>query len=106
MPKRANLTDPKFADPLGTSPLLDFAERVFASSPAMVKKEPVNGHRMWTKFDESRYNATEYDIVAGMWDHEHCSVCYERIADGDRYWENSESHILCPQCYEEFQATA
>lgn len=106
MPRCANLTDPKFAEPLGTHPILDFAERVFVPIAAMVKKEPVNGHRMWTQFDASRYDADEYDIVPGMWDHEHCCVCGKRIADGNRYWENSEAHILCPVCHAEFREKA
>src|SRR4051794_11755382 len=98
MPSRANLNDPKFADPLGTSPLLDFTEIVFTSSPAMVQKERVNDHRMWRKFDETIYNPEKYDVVPGAWDHEHCDVCDKRLEDGDGYWRNSENFILCPKC--------
>jgi hypothetical protein len=103
MPKRANLTDPHFVEALGSNPILDFCHHVFSPSPAMVQKELVNGHRMWRKFEEGEYNAEKYDIVPGMWDREHCSVCSSRIVEGNRYWENSEAHVLCPDCYERFR---
>jgi hypothetical protein len=102
----ANLTDPRFADPLGAHPRLDFVLRSFIPSAAMVMKTPQNGQRVWKKYDVITFSEKEYDIVPGMWDHEHCSVCWLRIAAGDGYWENSESHILCPSCHEEFQKIA
>ena len=69
----------------------------------MVKKDPVNGHRMWTPFDAATFSKEEYDVVEGMWDHEHCAVCGERIESGNLYWLNSQNFILCPACHEVFQ---
>ena len=101
-PNRAKLTDPKFAEPLGERPRLDFALKTFAVAPAMVKKKPVTGHRLWSKLDPERFNEEEHEIVEGKWDHEHCAVCWERIVAEAEYWENSEKHILCPKCHSEF----
>ncbi len=82
---------------------MDFALLTFAKSPAMVKREPVNGHRMWTKFDPAEFNERGCELVPDMWDHEHCRICWLSIQDGDGFWENSEKHILCLECYEEFR---
>jgi hypothetical protein len=90
-------------DALGNAPARDFASRVFVSKPAMVKKEPVNGHRMWTEYDPAKFSEEEYEMVPGMWDHEHCRVCWQKIQEGDTYWQNSQRQILCPSCYETFQ---
>jgi hypothetical protein len=90
-------------DALGDAPKHDFVKRVFACSPAMVKKEPVNGHRMWSKYDPARFSIEEYEVVEGMWDHEHCSVCWQKIQTGNPYWLNSQNFILCPGCCEKFQ---
>ena len=95
--------DKLWTDMLGAEPKRDFVLRTFNSSPAMVKKEPVNGHRMWTQFDPERYTKEEWDIVEGMWNHEECSICLIHIDEADPYWVSSENHILCPGCYEKFQ---
>lgn len=87
---------------LGTSPAPDFTPRVFSVKPAMVKKEPVNGHRMWTEYDPEKFSEVEYDVVPGMWDHEHCAICYAKIQEGDAYWQNSQRQILCPDCHAKF----
>ena len=88
---------------LGTAPVRDFTLRVFSVKPAMVKKEPVNGHRMWTEYDSAKYSEADYDLVPGMWDHEHCAICFGKIQEGDTYFQNSQKHILCPSCYKKFQ---
>ena len=69
----------------------------------MVKKVTVNGHRMWTQYDPAKFSKAEYDIFEGMWDHEHCAVCWQKIQTGDPYWQNSQNFILCPVCHEKFQ---
>ncbi len=88
---------------LGAAPMRDFTSRVFTRKPAMVKKEPVNGHRMWTEYDPTRFSEEEYDLVPGMWDHEHCAICFAKIQEGDTYWQNSRRQILCPSCHEKFE---
>jgi|GEM_PF-3913907 len=74
-------------DALGTAPERDFTRRSFVCAPAMVKKELVNGHRTWSPYDPSKFSKEEYDLVEGMWDHEHCAVCWQKIQAGDPYWQ-------------------
>ena len=91
-------------DALGDSPARDFTTRVFRPKPAMVKKELMNGHRMWTEYDPAKFSEEEYKLVPGMWDHEHCAICWATIQDGDTYWENSQKRILCSNCHAKFEA--
>jgi hypothetical protein len=95
--------DKHWQDALGSAPVLDFTSRVFTCKAAMVKKEPVNGHRIWTEYDPATFSEEEYEIIPGMWDHEHCAVCWARIQESDQYWENSERQILCPKCHAALQ---
>lgn len=101
----ADPDEKQWRDALGTQPARDFQLRVFYSAPAMVKKEPVNGHRMWSKYDPTKFSDAEYELMPGMWDHEHCAICWEKIGEGDAYWENSQKRILCPTCHAKFERT-
>ena len=80
-----------------------FVQRTFSAQPALVAKEAVNGHRMWKEYDGKPYDSSRYDLVEGMWDHEHCSICFFKITDGFTYWENTKRiKLLCDACYETF----
>jgi hypothetical protein len=78
-----------------------FEQRTFTSRPALVAKEPVNGHRSWKDYHGEPYDASKFDLVEGMWDHEHCCICWFKIKDGHTYWENTKRiNLLCDACYE------
>ena len=94
------LHDEYYVTSLGEELTLDFHPHLFHAAPAMVKKDPVNGMRMCTKYDPEKYSPEEYDIIEGMWDHEHCAVCYAKFVDGDTYMVNSRDQILCEDCLE------
>ena len=80
-----------------------FVQRTFASGPALVSKEDIDGHRMWTIYDGKPFDASKFELVEGMWDHEHCSICWFRIEDGHTYWENDRrSTLFCDACYEAY----
>jgi|SRR5215831_11276484 len=80
-----------------------FEQRTFSTRPALVAKQLVNGHRMTRDYHGEPYDAAAFDLVEGMWDHEHCSVCWFKIKDGYTYWENQKRIILlCDACYEAF----
>jgi hypothetical protein len=80
-----------------------FVQRTFSSHAALVAKQPVNGHRMWTDYRGQPYDKSEFDLVDGMWDHEHCSICWFTIKDGFTYWENTNRiTLLCDACCEAF----
>ena len=84
----------------------DFVQRTFSVRPALVAKEPVNGHRMWKDYHGEPYDKSKFDLVEGMWDHEHCSVCWFSIKEGFTYWENAKRiKLLCDACYEAFTKT-
>ena len=79
----------------------NFVQRTVASHPALVAKEPVNGHRMWQDYHGEPYDAAKFDLVEGMWNHDHCSICWFTIKDGYTYWENEKRiKLLCDSCYE------
>jgi len=79
-----------------------FEQRTFSSRPALVAKEPVNGQRMWRDYHGEPYDSSKFDLVEGMWDHDHCSVCWFSIKDGHTYWENHKRIKLCDACHEAF----
>jgi hypothetical protein len=56
-----------------------------------------------------RFDPSQFQLVEGGWDHEHCSVCSAKIVEGDRYWPNTDLEEggevdLCETCYQRFQA--
>jgi hypothetical protein len=81
----------------------EFEQRSFSPRPALVAKEPVEGHRMSKDYHGEPYDVSKFDLVEGMWDHEHCSVCWFTINAGHTYWENvKRKNLLCDACYEAF----
>jgi len=83
-----------------------FVCRTFRSRPALIRKGLVNGHREIKDYHGEPYNAEVFDLVEGVWDHEHCSVCYFTILDGQTYWENrGRITLLCDACHEAFMRT-
>jgi len=80
-----------------------FEQRTFSARPALVARQLINGHRQSKDYHGGPYDASLYDMVPGMWDHDHCSVCFFRIEEGFTYWENHRRIILlCNACYEVF----
>ena len=78
-----------------------FEQRIFSTHAALVAKESVNGHRMWKEYDGGSFDESKFDLVEGMWDHEHCSVCFFTIKDGFTYWRNTRGiKLLCDACHE------
>jgi hypothetical protein len=78
-----------------------FTQRTFSLRPSLVAKEPVNGLRLWKDYDGEDYDPSKFTLVEGMWDHEHCFVCWFTIKEGFTYWENTKRvKLLCDACYE------
>jgi hypothetical protein len=48
---------------------------------------PLNeeGGHLWKPFRGEPYDPAVYELIQDGWDHEHCDVCWARIADGDVY---------------------
>lgn len=84
-----------------TDPL--FVQCTFFSRAALVAKEIVNGYRMSTGYHGQQYDESKFDLVEGIWDHDHCGVCWFRITNGFTYWEHTNRiKLLCDACYEAF----
>jgi hypothetical protein len=85
-----------------------FVPATFHSYPCLVMIEPVTpeGGALWTPYHGEPYDPAVYKLVEGGWDHEHCSVCWAKISDGDRYWKSDgpDEIELCPDCHPLVQA--
>ena len=78
-----------------------FEQRTFSSRPALVSKERVTGLRNWKDYHGEPYDESKFNLVEGMWDHEHCCICWFSIKDGYTYWGNEgRINLLCDACYE------
>lgn len=74
-----------------------FVQRTFLSTAALVR----NDGKLWREYTGQPFDSSEFRIVEGMWDHEHCSVCFFTIKDGYSYWENTDRiKLLCDACHE------
>lgn len=78
-----------------------FSRVVFHPYAALVSKELVEGQHMWRPYAGGECDEDMFELVDGMWDHEHCSVCSFKITDDHAYWENaSRIVLLCDECHE------
>ena len=49
------------------------------------------------------FDEAVWSLIPGGWDHEHCSLCFNRIVDGMIYWANrGEVNILCDDCRDHY----
>lgn len=56
---------------------------------------------MWHDYHGGPYDASKYDLIEGIRDHEHCAVCWFKIKGGPTYWENQKRiKLLCDACHE------
>jgi len=90
---------------IGLEQLVDrtFVQKTFAPAAALVAKKPVDGYRLEREYTGGEFDADEFELVQGRWDHDHCLVCYFRIEPGHTYWENGDGLIVCDVCHEHVQ---
>ena len=78
-----------------------FTQRTFHPQPALLAREPVNGHRLWQNYHGGPFDATQFELVEAMWDHEHCAVCFFSIQDGHTFWSDEGGvTLLCDACHD------
>ena len=55
----------------------------------------------WVPYRGQSFDPSQWELIEGGWDHEHCDVCTTRISDGASYWANDgPEHVdLCATCY-------
>jgi hypothetical protein len=75
-----------------------FRQIVLHSLPDLVNKKDGS----WKPYTEGEYDEEKFEIVDGMWDHEHCDICNFSIGEDYTYWVNSDSNILCDECHDHF----
>lgn len=81
----------------------EFTPFIFTSIPALRLKDPVDKHRMVKPYKGGDYDKKKYDLIEGMWDHEHCCICFFKILPGYTYWSNAdEIDLLCDECHDFF----
>lgn len=81
-----------------------FVRKTFISIPALITRQPVNGHRLWIPFHGDDYDREQFDIVNDTWEHEHCSICFFKIDVDYTYWASKKrSSVLCDECYDAFE---
>lgn len=77
----------------------DFVQRAFSPRPALLAKEAVHGRRMRKDYNGGEYDEAKFELVEGMWEHEHCSICWFTIKEGHTFWENRDRiKIMCDAC--------
>ena len=82
----------------------DFVKKIFRKLPALVSLEPIGGHIVYRPYRGGGYDRTIYRLAEGQWDHEHCSLTFETIHDGDTYYANAdEVMVLCEKVYEHYK---
>jgi len=75
-----------------------FVRRNFSSYPSL--RRVCDGLAEWKPYDGGPFDATEWVVVPGGWDHEHCSFCMAKIVDGMSFWANGNDVILlCDYCH-------
>jgi hypothetical protein len=76
-----------------------FSRKVFHPYPSLRLRHPQNGLNQWKPYRGEAFDGDEWELEAGGWDHEHCSLCFAKILDGMSYWVNAgEVTILCDYC--------
>ncbi len=76
-----------------------FSKVTFRPLPALWSRQK----RSWSPYYGGEYDKEKYDLVEGMWNHEHCELCFSKIKDGDTYWASkSDYQILCEECHNDF----
>jgi hypothetical protein len=83
----------------------EFHNYSFHSYPALVSRKLINQHRMWKPYNGGQFDEEQFELVEGLWDHEHCSICNYKIENGHSYWANENRvQILCDECYEHYKS--
>jgi hypothetical protein len=78
----------------------NFLRRTFHDRPSLRSKHPKGGWVESKPYEGEPFDEADWTLAPGGWDHEHCTLCYERISNGMTYWANgNEVTILCESCH-------
>ena len=80
-----------------------FVRKTFHEYPSLRSKSPRNGYIESIPYRGQAFDANEWLIVPGGWNHEHCSLCWTTIKEGMTYSVNgNEVTILCDYCRDHY----
>lgn len=77
----------------------DFVQQAFQPISALVCR---TDRGIWRRYGGEPFDKTQWELVAGMWDHEHCQVCHAHIEPGMTYWAARKNTVLCDMCYDRY----
>ena len=93
-----------------------FTQRTLVSGDALVSKSPLSPEELpedsparvhedgtvLIPYVGQPFDSSEFALVKGEWDHEHCGVCRYSIGDGETFWVNASGDILCDACHDHY----
>jgi hypothetical protein len=81
-----------------------FTQTTFHVLPSLRSRRAEAGWVCSKPYHGGEFDATEWAVVSGGWDHEHCTLCFARIVDDMTYWANgNEVVILCDRCFDHYR---
>jgi hypothetical protein len=84
---------------------LRFVRRPYSDKDMLLALEPNDaGFYSSHAYHGEVFDPTQYRVVRGGWDHEHCFLCWAKVLPGGEWWaahpDNFEDEIgLCLDCY-------
>ena len=77
----------------------EFRQIVFHSPSTLVNKMEGSSQA----YTGGEYDKEKFEVVDGMWDHEHCDICGFSIDENYTCWVNTDRvNILCDECHDHF----
>lgn len=66
------------------------------------------GHRVLILQERGKYDAERFKLEKGVWDHEHCKICNDRIDSMTLCWvtESGPYVIICDACHEKLEESS
>ena len=79
--------------PAGEEPDDELREMISRTGAGRWYPEP-NGHRLCVLYQGGGYNPARFTLVAGGWDHEHCSRCRDSVPPMTLCWVTREGPFV------------
>jgi hypothetical protein len=81
----------------------NFVRHTFHASPSLRAKRAEGRWIQSKPYKGEPFDDSEWTLVPGGWDHEHCTLCFERFTEGMMYWANgNEVVLLCESCHKDY----
>jgi hypothetical protein len=68
----------------------------------LISREP-DDTGLWPSwpYDGGPFDESQFRLIKGGWDHDHCGVCLAKVEPGDEWWANvpPDQGGLCLECH-------